>query len=391
MQTPTRDLHWSLRHKEYVDEFRKIRMRFSATFAKGKEFQGASPGIFVGKHDYPNVNVGFLTTAAYDHHDDVGFWKENHFTIPQIIAKRIDLLNATTKSNVRTAVLEEYTHAVALSDTPVDADITLTKIPAIELHTPADVIPHGPLSSLQHIALTSEPDIDVHVQKAVSDTDMKASDALNYLTRYKDEHFLTQALSSGNLGLGKNRKLVPTRWSITAVDDQLGKSHLERIRSYDVGPTQVFSGAYLGNYCVVIQLEGLWSYELFEMHQSNQTYTTDVESFDGRTEYAEQCAGGYYASRLAVTEYLCAQKKQASVVVLRLITDEYDTPLGVFVFREAMRNAMRSSPIQFNDRNLAIEYARKWFLRKFSYAVDSMLSASKVLAADKQRTLREFV
>ena len=62
-------------------------------------------------------------------------------------------------------------------------------------------------------------------------------------------------------------------------------------------------------------------------------YSTDYEPYSGRKKYAENCAGGYYASRLAVLEKLNLLRKQGSCLCLRFITDDYAVPLGASVLK----------------------------------------------------------
>ena len=118
----------------------------------------------------------------------------------------------------------------------------------------------GAHAQLKKAVLTSNPKINPHVEKAFSDTDLKAANALEIL--YKkgiDETALTRMLSVGVFGVKVQRKLVPTRWSITATDDTLGKSLLEEIREYKETDYQMFFGGYLGNYFLVLFFPRVWS------------------------------------------------------------------------------------------------------------------------------------
>jgi len=47
--------------------------------------------------------------------------------------------------------------------------------------------------------------------------------------------------------------------------------------------------------------------------------------------YAENCAGGYYAARLLILQYLNSIKRQASVIALRIETPTYWAALGVWL------------------------------------------------------------
>ena len=101
-------------------------------------------------------------------------------------------------------------------------------------------------------------------------------------------------MSVGILGLKKDRKLVPTRWSITATDDIIGKSLISEIKDYsEISSYYSFFGNYLGNYYLILIFPEVWSYELFETYvPSNWNFTkplrygTDFEDYYGRKEYA---------------------------------------------------------------------------------------------------------
>jgi hypothetical protein len=207
-------------------------------------------------------------------------------------------------------------------------------------------------------------------------------------------------LSVGNLGIGKNRKLVPTRWSITAVDDTVGKDWLNEIRQYPETDYTSFFGGYLGNYFLILFYPDVWSYELFETYMPKSSwnvteetqFTTDYEAYAGRKTYAENCGGGYYAARLPILEKLKGMKRQASVLCLRFITGEYAVPLGVWVVREAVRKAMSSKPLHFADKSLMMKYANALIKKKFGFNLDNITKYSILLKEIKtQRKLTSFI
>jgi hypothetical protein len=81
----------------------------------------------------------------------------------------------------------------------------------------------------------------------------------------------------------------------------------------------------------------------------------DYEGFSGRTTYANM-GGCYYAARLAVTEKLVAERRQASVLILREAHPGYIMPVGVWQVRENVRNALRKPPLKFNRLEDALNY-----------------------------------
>ena len=126
---------------------------------------------------------------------------------------------------------------------------------------------------------------------------------------------------------------------------------------------------------------------------SNQVdYSTDYEPYQGRTNYAENCAGGFYASRLGILEKLEKSKKQASILCLRFITGEYSVPLGVWVVREATRKALENKPLEFASKELMLRYAELLVKKKFNFDLNEILGSSIILKNMKEQSkLHKFL
>ncbi|RLE46015.1 hypothetical protein DRJ25_04785, partial [Candidatus Woesearchaeota archaeon] len=151
------------------------------------------------------------------------------------------------------------------------------------------------------------------------------------------------------------------------------------------------------NYYLILFFSGIWSFELFEMYVSQKDlskgdveFSSDFEGFEGRKSYAESCAGGYYANRLGVLEKLSGMKRQAGVLALRFITDEYILPLGVWICRQSTRKALKNKPLEFASGELMLLYAEKLAKRKFGFDLKPLLARSKLLRTFKQKRLSEF-
>ena len=207
---------------------------------------------------------------------------------------------------------------------------------------------------------------------------------------------MQKLLSAGLLGEEKRRKMVPTRWSITAVDDTISKQLLEDIRHYtEIDEIQLLEGEYVGNYVRILMLPGQFSFEAIEVWEdednvhmdNNPTFAQDYEGYYGRKTYAQNITGGYYAMRLPACEYLQNIKKQGVVFVFREITNEYYAPLGVGIVREATRRAIQSTPKIFDTKEAAIHYIKSTQKLKHDY-----LQRSWVLENyNKQRRLKDFL
>lgn len=362
-----------------------------------QDFSGQAPSIFVGSWGYPHTRVGILASehASKDTDNPIA-WSTSETPIPKIVEQRGSLINSHFTTHVKSFSerLAEKAQLVAQAKKTPDADINLTKQPQYSISYPAGSRPHGPSVGLKQARLTENVKIARHVEKAVADTDLKASDAITQLYRKSDVYQLPKLLSAGVLGQGSNRKIVPTKWSITAVDDTLGKELLKKVRDQPVinEHTAYFGGHYGNYYCILLYPKPFF-YELFELYTGKRKMETrswtDHEEFSGRTSYAKDTAGGYYAARLVLLEKLKALGRQASCLVIRFTTDEYTNPLGVWVVREAVRKAMDAQPVRFGSRELLEAYAAA---RCRQYGVDweSLVKKSKLHASLKQKSLWDY-
>ena len=371
-----------------------------------ENFFGSSPAPFVGHNFYPNLYVGILSPPEQREdawlYDAPRHWAEQNFQIPEIVGYRSALINSRFRSNIKDQnKLIQISQEIGMASKPVDVEINLEDKPRFKLSTDAYHAPMGPNAKLKKAAITENPKIDYKVDKVVSDTDLKANEALIYLYKHDfDENFLTKVLSVGNLGLKYNRKLVPTRWSITATDDALAKHLLKEVKQYNEANYTAYFGSHLGNYFLILFLPDVWSYELFETYApkaewnitSEYQFMTDFEPYEGRKTYAENCGGGYYAARLPILEKLSKLKRQGSVLTLRFITGEYAVPLGVWVVREAVRKTLSNKPLEFSNKELMLKYAKSLIKKKFNYNLDNLLKESKLLRnIDQQSKLINFI
>jgi len=371
-----------------------------------EEFTSDAVAPFVGKFGYPNINVGILAPPEQSEQswlfDAPKYWSSNNYEIPKIVDFRSSLLNSRQNFNVRKRTkLIELSQDIAMSSKPVDIDIQLQEKPRFQLNLDSHMAPTGPNAKLKKAEITENPKIHTKVYKVFDDIDLKANEAVNYLYENNfDENFLSKIFSVGVLGLKKNRKLTPTRWSITATDDIIGKNLINEIKDFsEIHSYCSFFGNYLGNYYLILMFPEVWSYELFETYvpqgwnfSKPLRFTTDYENNFGRKDYASNTVGGYYTVRLAILEKLKEIKRQASVLALRFITDEYTMPLGVFVTREATRKAVHNNPLEFASKELMFKYAAHLIKRKFNYNVGHLLSSSMLMRGIKQQTkLARFI
>ena len=97
---------------------------------------------------------------------------------------------------------------------------------------------------IKNARITANTVVDRRIEQVVSDTDLKAAPAIVSLYQKGfEESSLNKLLSVGNITMKEHRRLVPTRWSITAVDDTIGKQLIAEIKEFSGENTAPISEA----------------------------------------------------------------------------------------------------------------------------------------------------
>ncbi len=342
----------------------------SVPLMNSEDIDGASPpSVFIGRMGYPNVYAGPLVppvdedTSVFDLPE---FWFGK--SIDEIVAFRSMLIRGKQRVHVRkfeeAGKIIEKTRELALAVRPVDVELILTKKPHGSIFLSDEVQPFGPSAPIRDLKL-SNTNWDRHIENAYSDTDLKAVPAvLELYSKGVLETKIQRAFSVGAFGIEKNRRLVPTRWSITAVDDIISKNLMNQVREFpEISEYRLYESRYLDNLFEVLMIPREWSYEAIEAWYPGTVWNPDGkqavmfgdwEGYDGRTTYAE-IGGCYYAARLAVCDQLVRERRQATVVVLREAHPGYIMPVGVWQVRENVRNAMKQKPLIYNSLKEALQ------------------------------------
>lgn len=374
-----------------------IKFNFELKELKNKNFSANSPpSVFVGRFGYPNVNVGIISPTEIktnsEIYDSPKIWAKAELSTEKILKLRSNLINSRFKAKVKNpeGKLQEISKEIAMAYKPVDIEVNLKSKPTNTIKLDQILSPLSQNAKLKSIKLTKNPKIKTKVEKVVSDYDLKATSALTKLYQKGiDENSLSKILSIGAFGIKKNRKLVPTRWSITATDDILSKEFIKKLKYYDFIENSIYMGGYLGNYFIVMTFPDIWGFELFEIEypgnklnpwsKQNKNYATDFEDYEGKKSYAHETTGGYYAARLPLTEKLNQIKKQGATIIIRIITEDDKVPLGVWVVREAMRKAMNSKKIVLEDNHSTINFTKKIIKDRYGIDIGNILKDSKLL------------
>src|SRR3989344_1541223 len=377
-----------------------------------KEYSGNSPPtVFVGSKlmDEKKTNVGVLSPLETKEeawkYDAPHYWYKENYSIKKIAELRANLINARKEASIfdvrNSNKFLELAQEIAMARKVTGIEVELKKKLNANLKFDKIHMPFGPGGEIQKIEAVENIKLEPKVEKVFYDTDLKANSAIKILNSSGfNENEISQFLSIGVMGLKYNRKLVPTKWSITATDDNIGKDLIKEIKQNNIiQDYRLIFGNYLGNYYLILLFPQIFSYELFESSMPDQLLspdqdlwtTSDYENYDGRKSYADNTVGGYYAARLSLLEYMKDNKMQAGALLLRFVTSEYSVPLGVFVVRQAVRKTISNSEMTFESRDLMLNVGRSIIYRKFGYNIDNLLKKSLLLnEINKHRKLIEF-
>ena len=398
--------------KKYEQMYIRAVSMFNVVKELKEDFSSLSPpGIFVGsKLKYPSVNIGILSPPEEVQdswiYNTEKFWSEANYSIKQILSLRSALINSRFEANVLEARTSnkfiETSQEIGMASKPVDVEIELAKKPSIKLSFNNITSPLNIAAQLKKIKVTENISIPKIVDKTINYVDLEAGNAIDYLySKDFDNQYITQLLSIGLLGLKNNRRVVPTKWAITAIDDTIAKKLIQELKTFNtIDNYQLFYGSYLGNYYVIMLFPDILEYELFETYLPRSSWnpsdkpkiSTDYEFYFGRKQYAQSTAGGYYAARLPIFERLKVIKRQASILALRFETPEYWAQLGVWVVRQAGRKTMNNKPLTFTSKEAMLDYAKKLILSNFRYDTSALCKSSKLLNRLKtQISLKQFL
>jgi hypothetical protein len=262
----------------------------------GKDLEGSSPpSVFIGSWNYPDVYAGPMIAPL---HGDTAImdmpesWISGHKTQEEIISYRLNLVRG--KQRVHAADLDNRfvgkLQEISLSDSSVESEVSFDKVPTgtsfSEEHTP-----FGPSAAIERFEIGNGR-WDRNLEKVYYDTDLKSADAVVDLHK-KGVPFssIQKAFSVGTMGRDRGRRLVPTRWSITACDTMIGDRLLGEVKKCPVLDTwRVHEYSSLNNNYAVLLMPTGWQYEWSEafLHVlgNEELVFSDYERTRKKTEYS---------------------------------------------------------------------------------------------------------
>ncbi len=360
-------------------------------------FGSSPPAVFVGSWNYPKVLAGPLvppiSSTDSSIMDSPEMWLDK--TIDEILRYRFTLVRGKRLTDVNlarmpTRLLSTF-QEIVMASKPTDTEMWFTKKPQLNIVFSPREPPAGPSASIKQALLAENPKIPKPVDRVVSDTYLKATEGVRILYDSDiSQRQITRMLSIGLLGTKKRRRLVPTEWSITAIDDVLARRIHREILDYPwIGKFMVFGYQALANNIQILLFPSSWMFEAQEawLGSADTVPGVDYELIRGRRSYASDLAGAYYAARLPVLEYLRQIMRQAGALVLMEVYPEW-VPLGVWRFREICREALRKECLEFDTLSDSLDELRK----RLRLPLERWLEKSRILPwFTKQKRLSSFL
>jgi len=347
------------------------------------------PSVFVGSYNYPKIFVGPMVPPI---HGDTSLLdspeKWTGKSLEEIINFRLNLVRGIQKIPITQTEGRyiENLQEVAMSSKPIDSDLIFEKALSSSVSLDGESAPFGPIGEIKSAKFSGTSSVK-SIEKIFYDKDLKAQDAV--LNLYNSGIEISKIQKCFSIGmLGQKRKLVPTKWSITATDDIISKSFTDEILDYNlIDACKVFSYEHLGNVFSVVLFPHRWIYEMIEAWYSNGILGFGSDHEDARgINHPPAIAGAYFAAKLGIVEYLSKKKIQAGVVILREIRPEYAIPVGVWQIREGIREAMKQNPIIADN----FEHALVLASNKMSISKPEWLSHGSITKLIRQKTLSDF-
>ena len=220
----------------------------------------------MGSYGYPKVGVGPMVPPI---HGDTGIldapekWLGK--SLEEIVNFRLNLIRGTQNISVQnpTGRYIENLQELAMSSNNPDSEITFYNNTQPSSFIDGESAPFGPIGQVKSAKfsgiLTSKP-----LEKTYYDKDLSTEDAI--VSLYNSGIEISKIQKCLSIGMfGKKRKLVPTRWSITATDDSISKNLVGKILEYSlIDSYTVFNYEHLGNSFSVLLFPHRWMYEMQE-------------------------------------------------------------------------------------------------------------------------------
>lgn len=372
-------------------------LKENSTKLASKTLSGSTPpSVFIGRYGYPDVKVGPMIPPFHGDTtvlDKPEMWLGKN--LEDIVNYRLSLVRGVSDISVyaTSGRYIESLQELAMASKSAESEALFEKRPIADIEQQKELgesAPFGPIAPLKSFK-TASFSVDKRLENAYYDKDLHAAEAVVDLYQEGVEvSRIHRVLSVGMLGLKKKRKLVPTRWSITATDDIISVNLVKTLVFYpQIDHFEVYKYSHLGNhYSVILIPDDIWSFEMKEVwfdNNGNIGMGMDFEDARGLDHYPS-IAGAYFAARLGIAEHLSKRRRKAAALALREIHPDYVMPVGVWQIREGIREAVKTEKSEFETFEKALNFA----CISLSTSKKEWIRGSKIFKFNEQRRITDF-
>ncbi|BAA81008.1 conserved hypothetical protein [Aeropyrum pernix K1] len=350
-----------------------------------REVQGSTPpSILVGERGYPGVRLYYMVPPgvagpeAQRYEDPLG-WRSSRTPLGSIVRLRSELVAGVLRADARRPHELLYQREIgpaALSERPVDSFLELARLPVPRVSFDGYTKPVGPTAPARRVEVEGNPRLEKPVERAIWEDEKAEVMAWELFNRGVNVYTIQRALSIGFLGRLRARRLVPTRWAITAVDEMLSRRLRRLLKTApEIGGVEVYFSEYLHNRFLIILKPGPGWMEWIEIWHPHTVWTPGAggpvasvvrEDPLGRKNMED---GGFSAAKLPVLEHLYSRGRRADVIIVREVLPQYYAPVGNWHIRETVKHALAQKPLAKNPQPgeldaLASKLIGEWGLAK---------------------------
>ena len=373
-------------------DWRRYASSRGGLFASDRLSGSSPPSVFVGSAGYPRLDAGPMLPP--DHGDTSLLDSPERWAgrgLEEIVRHRLSLVRGVRRVDAgdTSGRYVRSLQELAMSGGPSDSDLRFEAAAAPAAVADGYSPPFGPVGRVRDASFHGLRPPVRQVERAYYDTDLGAAEAVVGMYDAGVEVSRIQRCFSAGM-VGRRRRLVPTKWGITATDDAISSALISRVLDAPLADShRVHSYAHMGNLFCIVLFPHMWIYEMIEAwHAPGGAvgFGADSEDARGRRGRPPSIAGAYHAARLAAAEHLAAAGVQAGVLVLREVRPEYAVPVGVWQVREGVREALRAAPVRADGFREAVEAA----CARTSISAKEWMAHGRTLRLARQRDLSEF-
>lgn len=329
---------------KYLNEYKK-------EFRPSKSHQGIASGLIVGEKGYPNLNLIPLNNEdkKSSFFNEKNLVKKEYNEILKLKVKNIAGIKNLQIKERDDKILNQVRDVLA-SKKVVDYESFYEKeIRINDFHMDKLIGLGGNKNKLEKI---SSGNIPIHrdFEKVLNEDIKTKNKVIDLYKKGFNESQIINLLTLGSFGLNFNKKLVPSRWGITAYDTIISNYLFDEITKNNIiNKNLYFKSEDKGNTFHIFLFPKKHTFENIEVIKTKYGVKVINDYYANNKSIQPKTAGGFFATRLSCLEFLNRIKKQASVIVIREI-DNYEIPLGVIFVRETVREAFKKI-YTFKDLN----------------------------------------